>query len=165
MTAGSDQTFLFADLAGYSALTERRGDEFAADLALGFCAALNRHLPRGAEDLKSLGDACLVRAGDAGSAIELALNVVEEIERAQDFPGVRIGIHTGSAVQRGRDWFGSAVNIAARIVDLAGAGEVLLSDATRVSAGDLPGISFDSVGPRDLRNIGRTVAILRARRA
>ena len=41
-------TFLFADIAGYTALTEAHGDEQAADLVAEFFEAVNEELPRGA---------------------------------------------------------------------------------------------------------------------
>ena len=42
-----------------------------------------------------------------------------------------MGVHSGSAVQRDGDWYGATVNVAARVADAAGAGEILLSLTTR----------------------------------
>jgi adenylate cyclase len=65
-------TFLFADLAGFTALTEAMGDEEAADLAAGFCSAVRELFPaRGAEEVKAIGDALMVRLDDAGEAVRL----------------------------------------------------------------------------------------------
>jgi adenylate cyclase len=46
---------------------------------------------------------------------------------------VRVGVHTGPAVMRGCDWYGSAVNIAARLADQAEPNEALISAATRAA--------------------------------
>ena len=65
---GSQATFLFADLAGFTTLTERDGDEAAADLALAFCDRVCE-LNRGhhAEDVKTLGDASMVISPRTGA--------------------------------------------------------------------------------------------------
>ena len=139
----SDQlhTFVFADLAGFTALTEAHGDERAADVALEFCSEINRLLPEDAEDLKMLGDACLLRVGDAAEAIALGLSLTGELGGRHGFPDVRVGMHTGTAARRGDDWFGSAVNIAARVSALAGPCEVLLTATTRDAADERGGVA------------------------
>lgn len=162
--AGRAHTFLFADLAGFTALTEAHGDERAADLALGFCAELNRHLPEGAEDLKMLGDACLVRADGAADGVALGIDLAEQIGARHGFPRVRVGMHTGTAARRGDDWFGSAVNLAARVAERAGPGEVLLTGATRKAAGELAGVAFTDRGEHELRHVSRPVHLFAAER-
>ena len=160
---GGDQTFLFADLAGYTALTEAHGDDAAADVALAFCEELNRRLPSGAEDLKMLGDSCLVRSPDAAGAARLGIALVEEVGMRQGFPRVRVGMHTGGAVERNGDWFGGGVNIAARTVECAGAGEVLLTEATLRSAGPLRGLVIEDRGLRTLRHLTEPQHLFRIR--
>ena len=158
-------TFVFADLAGFTALTEERGDEYAADLAAAFCAALNARLPDGAEDFKMLGDSCLVRVEDAAAAVTLALELTGEVGSRGPFPPVRIGMHTGPAVQRGRDWFGTTVNVASRVAALAASDEVLLTQATKFAAGERTAARFEDLGERTLRNLSHPQHLYRARRA
>lgn len=165
MGTDAPHTFLFADLAGYTALTEVHGDEAAADIALDFCGELNRLLPEGAEDIKMLGDACLVRADNAASAVELGVALVGDVGARHGFPDVRVGLHTGGAVRRGDDWFGSAVNIAARIVALAGPGQVLVTEAAREAAGEPRGVEFEDRGVHELRHIARPLRVFDARRS
>ena len=60
-------TFLFADLAGFTALTEAHGDEQAADLVARFCEAVSEELPSfGADHIKTIGDALMLRVPDPG---------------------------------------------------------------------------------------------------
>src|SRR6266511_927086 len=114
----SAQTFLFADLAGYTALTEAMGDESAADAAAEFCEYVRGLLAaHGAEEVKAIGDAVLLRVPDAASAARLAERIVCDYGARHRALGVAVGMHTGTAVQRGDDWFGSAVNVAARVAD------------------------------------------------
>lgn len=157
MTARQN-TFLFADLAGFTALTEAHGDEDAADLAGEFFGRVEELLPEyGAEQVKTIGDAVMIRADDPAKGIALALRIVRELGTRHGFPGVRVGIHTGPAVERGGDWFGTAVNTAARVSGLAAGGEVLLTAAAREAAGEVEGIELQDRGRHELRNLSEPV--------
>ena len=102
------QTFLFADLSGFTALTEAHGDEQAADLVGGFCVAVRQLLAEHqAQEIKTIGDALMLRTGDAAAAIRLGLCIVHDVGARHGFPLVRVGMHTGPAVERGGDWFGA----------------------------------------------------------
>lgn len=159
-----DHTFLFADLAGFTALTEAHGDEQAADLVEEFATRVRAWMPLfGATDSKSVGDAMMVRCDAARGAVELSLLIAGKIAELPGFPEVRVGINTGSAVARDGDWFGSAVNIAARVSAAAGGGEVLLTDATLRAASPLGGVALEKLGPRRFRNVPEPVVIYRAR--
>jgi class 3 adenylate cyclase len=128
-------TFIFADLAGYTAVTEERGDEAAARIAHEFrraMGALTRE--HGAWQVKSLGDGMMIWAPDAAQAVILAARAVKEIGTRSDLLPVRVGAHTGAAVMRGWDWYGSAVNVAARLASEAGPNEALISSATYAAA-------------------------------
>src|SRR5918999_5837844 len=130
------QTFLFADLSGFTALTEAHGDEQAADLVAGFCRAVRQLLAaHQAHEVKTIGDALMLRSSDAAAAIQLALCIVHDVGAQHGFPLVRVGMHTGPAVERESDWFGSTVNLAARLSAAAAGGETLLTAKTKVAAG------------------------------
>jgi adenylate cyclase len=128
-------TFVFADLVGYTALTDRDGDDAAAAVAREFrramCLLSRRH---GAWQVKSMGDGVMIWAPDAGAAVALAADAVREIGARDDLLPVRVGVHTGPAVMRGCDWYGSAVNVAARLAAAARPNEALVSATTRRSA-------------------------------
>jgi class 3 adenylate cyclase len=133
-------TFVFADLAGYTALTEERGDEAAAVLAREFrrtmCALSREH---GAWQVKSMGDGVMIWAPDARRAVALAGHAVEDVGTRSDLLPVRVGVHTGPAVMRGCDWYGSAVNVAARLADQAS--PTRLSSAPRRALRSAAGIA------------------------
>lgn len=81
MQAQPAPTFVFADLVGYTALTEQRGDEAAARLAREFrrtmCGLSRDH---GAWQVKSMGDGVMIWAPDAGQAVALAARLADEAE-------------------------------------------------------------------------------------
>lgn len=157
------QTFLFADLAGFTALTEAHGDEQAADLVAGFCRAVRGLLPTyHGEEVKEIGDAVMIRVPKAAGAVRLGLAVVEDARQRPRFPVVRVGMHTGSAVERDGDWFGAAVNLAARVAAAAKGDEVLLTADTRAAAGALEGVEFEARGRERFRNLIEPVELHRA---
>lgn len=160
-----EHTFVFADLAGFTALTEAHGDEQAAELAAQFSDCVHSLLPeRGAEAVKSIGDAVMMHCDDASESIDLGLRILENVGSRPQFPIVRVGMHTGAAIERDGDWFGSAVNLAARVSGVAGGDEVLLTEATRIAAGELEGIELQRRGEQRFKNVRDAVALYQARR-
>lgn len=164
--AAPDSTFLFADIAGFTALTEAHGDEDAADLAIDFCRRVQARLePRDGEVVKAIGDALMVRLAVPAYAVDLGLVIAHDLMADHGHPTIRVGMHTGAASERAGDYFGAAVNLAARIAGVAGGGEVLLSEAVRLGAGGLAGVTFVARGAQRVRNVPRPVHLYSAERA
>ncbi len=155
------QTFLFADLASYTALTDVHGDEEAVRLVDEYCRALRSLLPEhGAHEVKAIGDALLVRVPTADDAVRLGVRAARDIGGAgHGFPSVRVGMHHGPAIERAGDYFGRTVNIAARVSALAGAGEVLVTDEVVRSAGEIEAVRFLERGRYPLKGIEEPVMI------
>lgn len=155
------QTFLFADLAGFTALTEAHGDERAADLVADFCRRARDLLPDyESEEVKAIGDALMIRSADAAQGVRLALELTTGIGAQHGFPALRIGVHTGPAVERSADWFGAAVNLASRVSGAAEAGEVLVTAATRdVTADALPALEFRYLGAKRFKNVREPIEV------
>jgi class 3 adenylate cyclase/YHS domain-containing protein len=115
--------------------------------------------------VKTIGDALMIRADAAERAVRLAIAIVYGIGRRHGFPAVRVGLHTGPAVERDGDWFGAAVNLAARVSGAAAGGEVLLTAATAERIrGDpgTPALILRSRGRRELRNVAEPVELIEA---
>ncbi len=155
----SEHTFLFADLVGFTALTDAEGDERAA--AVG--AALQRRVrtvaaDHDAEGGKAMGDAAMVRCWDPAAAIRLAIRLVEEVDSDPALPPIRIGVHSGSAISHDGDWYGRAVNVAARLCSVAAGGEVLVSESTLAEASKLRRITLGERRLHWLKNVTEPVA-------
>jgi adenylate cyclase len=163
LSTADAHTFLFMDLVGFSALTAERGDDRAAEVALALYARVRSLLPlhRG-EEIKTIGDAMMVRCADPREGVELGLRISEEIAGEDELPPLRIGVHTGSAVYRDGDWYGSAVNVAARLCSAAAGGEVLISESAREAAGSPGHIEFGERRLHWLKNIPEPVAAVAA---
>jgi predicted ATPase/DNA-binding CsgD family transcriptional regulator len=126
-------TFLFTDIED----STRRWDEDPSDMA----DALRVHdgIVRGAIErhggyvFGTGGDGFCAAFSTAADAVVAAVESQEDLrdDTTIDF-AVRMGLHTGEAVMRDRNYFGSEVNRAARLMSIAHGGQVLVSDATEV---------------------------------
>jgi adenylate cyclase len=153
-------TFLFADIAGFTALTEAHGDERALQLVEDFASAVQAELPHVAgEHVKTIGDALMLRVPDPGDAVRLGLWITRDAMGGHQAPSVRVGCNHGSAVERDGDYFGATINVAARVSALAGGGEVLVTGHTAALAPDLEGVLYESRGRQVLRNVAEPVEI------
>jgi len=156
-------TFLFADIAGYTALTEAHGDADAADLAAKFCRTMSEAAEaRGGAVIKTIGDAVMVRHDEPSEAVALGLTAAHEVIAGHGSPAVRVGMHHGPAIEREGDWFGATVNLAARVAAMAGASEVLVTAAVRDHAGELSGVEFERRGEQRIRNVALPVPLFAA---
>ena len=159
-------TFVFADIAGFTALTEAHGDEQAAALVADFCRTVGAELPAsGGTQVKTIGDALMLSIPDPAAAVLLGLRITHELMLGHGAPAVRVGMHHGTAVEQDGDYFGAAVNLAARVSAEAGGGEVLLTGETAARAPQLEGVIYEPRGRRELRNIREPVELFAAVRA
>ena len=122
----------FADLAGYTRLTEEVGEEEALEVVERFVDLVGDTLPDDARVIKTIGDEVMVVGSDAASLTDWAVGI---IELSTERPLPRIGIHAGSALYRDGDYYGRAVNLAARVGARATGGEVLVTRAVKDAAG------------------------------
>jgi adenylate cyclase len=158
--SSDEATFLFADIAGFTALTEAHGDEQALQLVEDFAAAVQGELPRvQGEYVKTIGDALMLRVPDPGDAIRLGLWITHSALSGHQAPSVRVGGNHGAAIARGDDYFGTTINVAARVSALAGGGELLVTGHTAALVPDLEGVVYESRGRQLLRNVAEPVEI------
>ena len=163
---GKSHSFLFADLVGFTALTAARGDEVAAELAVNFADAARRlAAEHGAEFIKAMGDAVMVRGSSAAQTVALGLRLVHDWPAAPWRPPVRIGVHTGTAVSRDGDWYGTTVNLAARLAACAQGGELLLTEDTGRRMRRHTPLELIDQGVRRLRDVPVPVRVFAARPA
>jgi YHS domain-containing protein len=104
----------------------------------------------------------MLRTSDAAAAIRLGLCIVHDVGAQHGFPLVRVGMHTGPAVERGGDWFGATVSLAARVSAAASGGDALLTAATRAAAGEVEGVELRERGRWTFRNVTEPVPVYAA---
>lgn len=129
-----DVAVLFTDLVGFSDWALHAGDEQAIGLLREVSAAIEPPiLEHRGEIVKRLGDGLMAAFGDAGAAIEAAFDARERaalVDVDGYHPQLRTGIHLGRPRKIGGDYFGVDVNVAARLLEAAKPGEILVSDRT-----------------------------------
>jgi class 3 adenylate cyclase len=129
------RAFVFTDIVDSTKLAELVGDE-AWDKLIRWHDQTLRSLvaEHGGEEIKGTGDGFFLAFKDPDSAVECAIAIqrrLDEQRHAQGFaPAVRIGVHWAEATRTGLDYFGTGVNLAARVGAHAGGGEIAVSATT-----------------------------------
>ena len=155
-------TIAFADLAGYTRLTEELGDEMAVEFVERFTEAVENTLPDDARVVKTIGDEVMVVGSDVGALAEWAVGFQELVQDERPLP--RIGIHHGEVVYRDGDYFGREVNLSARVVARAAGGEVLVTRSV-VDASRTEHLRFDRIGEVKLKGFRDATELFLARAA
>jgi class 3 adenylate cyclase len=148
------KTLVFTDIVASTTLARELGDDRWRQLLDRHEAVSRRQIERfGGKFVKSTGDRVLATFDSPAQAIRGSL-AMREATRGLDLP-IRVGVHTGEVEQRGEDIGGIAVHVAARVLEHAGAGEVLVSrTVTDLVAGS--GIEFADLGEHELKGVPGT---------
>jgi adenylate cyclase len=155
---------VFVDLSGFTRLTSERGDESAVDAATSLQRRADEAARRyGGRLVKLLGDGAMLRLSDAEAGLGAALDLVDAMN-AEGALSSHAGVHAGSVIERDLDVFGQTVNLASRIADVAGPGDVLASEAvTEAATGDAL-FGFEPIGSRELKGLPEPVPLFRVTR-
>jgi adenylate cyclase len=150
----------FADLAGYTRMTEEAGEEEALTAVERFVQAVEDTLPDDARIIKTIGDEVMVVGSDPAALTGWA---VDFQDRHLERPLPRIGIHYGETLYRDGDYYGREVNQAARVAARAAGGEVLVTRPVVEAAGRE--IEFDPIGQVRLKGFTYVTELFLARHA
>jgi predicted ATPase/class 3 adenylate cyclase len=148
-------TFLFTDVEGSTRLWEAAPDAMRTALARHDEIVRSAIAAHGGHVFSTGGDgfaAAFARAGDGlAAAVEAQTRLSMEVWPDKAPLLVRMGLHTGEVEERGGDYFGLAVNRAARLMAVAHGGQVVCSQATAVLAG--PAVNVRNLGEHRLRDL------------
>jgi adenylate cyclase len=163
--AGARQVAVaFADLVGFTRLGEEVPPEELGQLANRLADLARDTAVPPVRFIKTIGDAVMFVCTDPAPLLDAVLKLVEITDGDNDFPRLRAGIASGSAVSRAGDWFGSPVNLASRVTAVARPGTVLAAESARDELGDDAGFSWSFAGAQHLKGIKGEVRLFRARR-
>ncbi len=128
-------TILFTDMAGSTATTQRLGDNAAHDLVWRHNSTVRDALAHcGGQEIKHTGDGIMASFPSAVAVVDAAVDIqlgLREQQGGADKVSVRIGLNAGEPIVEGDDLFGTAVQLASRILDQATPGQILVSDVVR----------------------------------
>jgi adenylate cyclase len=148
--AGQDGrvAILFSDIEESTVLNDRLGDvEWVKILGSHDKLIRTAIAPHHGHIVKSQGDGFMIAFATAADAVRASIAIQSSIEagdrRLRKRPiQVRVGVHVGTAIERGGDLFGRDVALAARVAAEAVGGEVLVSNAVFTDVADELDLSF-----------------------
>lgn len=123
-----EATFCFVDIAGYTALTDSHGEFAAADLVRDFGDLLDAAVADAGNVHELTGDNALIVFPGPSEGIAALATLFRMISNQKNFPVVRAGLHHGSALLRQGRYFGTTINLAARVAAQAKGGQLLCTE-------------------------------------
>jgi class 3 adenylate cyclase len=161
------RTIMFTDLVGYTSMMSRLGDERAFKLLREHNNVVWDSLTRFAgREVKHTGDGIMASFDDADQAVRAAIEIRKGVA-AIEVPGtpetnghlsIRIGMTSGEPLEEGGDLFGSVVNLASRLGDLAESEEILISAECQLELTDAS-IALESIGEVTIRGFSDPISV------
>ena len=154
---GPTITIFFSDIRGFTEFTDAHGDEAAYRMLQHHNSVLEEQIAFfGGHIVKTLGDSYMVSFDAARNAVACGIAIQQALSRYNSAQqGVKIeigiGINTGEPIREGHDLFGGSVNLASRICGVAGAGQLLVSEAVRHLVGIMKGSQYADRGYFELK--------------
>ena len=149
----------FADLAGYTRLTEEEGELTAVDAVERFVEAVEVTLPDEARIIKTIGDEVMIIGSDVSNLTDWAVGFQS---MQADRPLPRIAVHYGVALYRDGDYYGRDINIASRVAARSAGGEVLVTRPV-VDSVSAPHLEFERIGEVRLKGFTESTEVFIAR--
>jgi len=150
-------SILFCDLKDFTAFADRQGDSAAVRIIDQFARVVTREHGPEARLTKWLGDGFMLVYPIPGLAVAAGVRIIDGM-RAPDRPGVHASVHHGHAIPREGDYFGSVVNLTARLLGEAGRDELV---ATRAVAERCPDVTWQPGGTHRLRGVDAPVEMFK----
>jgi class 3 adenylate cyclase len=145
--ANREVTLVFTDLVGFSAWALKAGDDATLKLLRRVAQVVEPPLlEAGGHIVKRMGDGTMAVFADPATAVRAvrnSLDAVRDVEVEGYTPRMRAGVHTGRPQRIGSDWLGVDVNIAARVMERAARGGLIVSQATMDR---IPAEDFEALG-------------------
>ena len=150
---------LMADLTGYTALTDVHGGESAARIVRKYMEFVDRALYGNARLAQRVGDQVVIISDSAGDVAATAIQLNDLASKEERFLSVHAGIHYGSIFEENESLFGSTINVASRIMNLANHGQILCSAALVSKIENDAVFTFKNFGCHRLKNVMQEVEI------
>ena len=151
----------FADLTGYTRMTEEEGELSAVDAVERFVEAVEVTLPDDARIIKTIGDEAMIIGSDAAALTDWAVGF-QAMQTERPLP--RIAVHYGVALFRDGDYYGRDINIASRVSARSAAGEVLVTrPVVEVAGAGGNHLEFERIGEVTLKGFSESTEVFLAR--
>jgi len=161
-----DVAVCFADLSGFTRLGQQLPPDEIGAIGNRLAEMATAVARPPVELVKTIGDGVMLASADAGALLDAVFALMEAAEaEGEAFPAVHAGVSYGQALRRWGDYYGSAVNRAARIAERARPSSVLADACVREVAGGDERFAWSDAGAKRLKGVPDPVPVLRVRRA
>ena len=160
LPATEEVTLLFCDLKDFTAYATAEGDVAAVEAIGAFARAVDSERGDDGRVVKALGDGQMLRYPDAAGGVAAGARIMAAM-RATGPLHVHASVHRGVVIAREGDYFGGAVNLAARLLAVAGGDQLVATRPVVEEAGEA--FSWDPLGVRQIRGVDEPVEVFRLR--
>jgi adenylate cyclase len=147
-----EMAILMADLTGYTAMTEVHGGASAAKIVNKYMHLVEQSLCGGTQVVQRIGDQ-VVMIAEAPIDLVITAQKLITIAHEHHFLSIHMGIHYGPILIDGGNLFGSPINVASRIMNLANRSQILCSSAFVNELPTRTSFKFVSTGKHKLKNV------------
>lgn len=149
-----DVTFLFCDLKDFTAFADSEGDTAAVTAIDRFAENVIKHRGQEFRFMKALGDGFMLAYSDPCAGVRAGARIIRSM-RLPRMPRVHASAHRGVAIVREGDYFGGAVNLAARLLNAADRDELIATTSVVDSCGDQ--FTWEAAGRKRVRGVAELV--------
>lgn len=153
-------SLLFCDLKDFTAFADREGDDAAVELIDRFAEVVSREQGPEVRLTKLIGDGFMCAYPTPALAVQAAARIIDAM-RAPDRPGVHASVHHGLAIPHETDYYGASVNLAARLLGCADAGELV---CTRQVVERCEELGWERGGTLEIRGLSAPVEVFKLKR-
>jgi class 3 adenylate cyclase len=153
-----DVTFLFCDLKDFTAFADSEGDTAAVSAIDQFADTVIRQRGLEFRFMKALGDGFMLAYSDPCAAVSAGGRIVKAMQVPR-MPRVHASVHRGVAIVREGDYFGGAVNLAARLLNAADRDDLIATSSVVESCGNE--FAWEPIGQRRIRGVAELIDVYR----
>jgi class 3 adenylate cyclase len=152
-------SFLIADLAGYTSLTETHGDVSAMESVNKYVKLIKQCLRKDTKLIERVGDEVLILSNNIESLLQVSQDLVERVENEPKFPTIHVGLNSGKVVENEGHYYGSTLNLTSRIASYSRGGQILCSKSVVNALKDKEEYNFLKLGNVRFKNVSKLVEV------
>jgi len=159
MSVEKNIAILMADLTGYTAMTEVHGSLSAATMVEKYLELAGKAMFGKSRLLERVGDQLVIVSESADDVTHTALRLLEHTSAENNFLHIHAGLHFGPVLEQSGSFYGTSMNITARIAALAKRNSILCSIDFTQSVTTPSEFFFNNIGEVKLKNIKSPIAL------
>lgn len=149
-----------ADLSGFTAMTEVHGAGMAAEMIKKYVGIVESSLKGESFMLERVGDQVVVISPNPDDLAYTATEIRKRTENEKNFLSIHAGLHYGEVLELEGHYYGSAMNLTARIAAKAKHGKILCSQDFIDALSDTESFQYKFHGNFQFKNVFETKAVI-----